>query len=60
MRMTLAASALVLVTALAGCTAGLIPAQSGNVPLIPAVCAEQAALATQGRTDGRDITITCP
>jgi len=24
------------------------------------VCAEQAAMAEQGRTDGRSITITCP
>ena len=58
--MRLALSALVLTSALAGCTGGLIPATSGNSSQIPAICAEQSEWARQGRTDGRDITITCP
>lgn len=60
MRMTLVLPALLLSSALAGCSAGLVPATSGNVPQIPAICAEQSDWARQGRTDGRDITITCP
>ena len=56
MRMTLAAPALTLLLALSGCAGS--GAEDLNEP--GRVCAEQSAWAQSGRTDGRDITITCP
>ncbi|MGA0540459.1 hypothetical protein [Neotabrizicola sp. VNH66] len=60
MRLTLTVPALLMALALSGCGADLLTAHPGNVPQIPAVCAEQSALATQGRSDGREIRIICP
>lgn len=56
MRMSLAAPALTLLLALAGCVSSGV--EDLNEPA--RVCAEQSAWAEAGRTDGRDITITCP
>jgi hypothetical protein len=52
MRLPLAAPLLIALPALSAC------GNSDN-DFAP-VCAEQAVMAEQGRTDGVDITITCP
>lgn len=58
MRMTLAVPALLLGLALAGC--GYNTGGPDNLNEFYPNCDEQSALANQGRTDGRQITITCP
>jgi hypothetical protein len=59
MRLTLAAPLLIALAALAACgTAGSGGPDNDN-QFLPN-CAEQSALATQGRTDGGEIRITCP
>lgn len=59
MRMTLAAAGLALATALSGCG---VYGNSGpdNLDQYYPNCQEQAAMAQNGRMDGREITITCP
>lgn len=58
MRLTLAAPALSLLLALAAC--GGVTGGTDNDEQFDPNCAEQSSLAEQGRTDGRDIRITCP
>ena len=56
MRFRLTLPALVLLSAFAACSSG--DATPENDPVT--VCQEQAAMALSGRSDGREITITCP
>jgi hypothetical protein len=53
--MTRAMTLATLLAALAGC----VPANPAGTNFAE-VCADQAAMATAGRTDGRPQTITCP
>lgn len=56
---TPATATLALAALLAGCGPAILPGETD--PREPAaVCAEQSALATQGRADGRAIVIDCP
>lgn len=59
MRMAFAAPALVLALSLSGCGGWSSGGPNNDNEFYPN-CAEQSGLATQGRTDGRAITITCP
>ena len=58
MRLTLA-PALLAFLALAACVSGGTGSPDNAADFYPN-CAEQSDLATLGRTDGKDITITCP
>ena len=57
MRLTLA-TALLAMLALSAC--GYSSGGPNNDPAFDGNCAEQSGLANMGRTDGRDIRITCP
>jgi hypothetical protein len=59
MRLILATPLLAAFLALSACGTGGSGGPDNNNDF-PPNCAEQSALATQGRTDGLDITITCP
>ena len=59
MRMTLAAPALLFALALSGCGGWSSGGPDNENEFYPN-CEEQSALATQGRSDGREIIITCP
>ena len=57
MRLTLA-TALMAMLALSAC--GASSGGPNNDPQFDGNCAEQSGLANLGRTDGREIRITCP
>ena len=57
MRLTLATPALIALPALAACSGGGGP---DNTNAFHPNCDEQSELAKLGRTDGTEITITCP
>lgn len=59
MRKALPATALLFSSLLAACSAGYGADVRGDDDHIP-VCQEQNELAKNGRTDGREISITCP
>ncbi len=59
MRLTLATPALITLLALAACGKTGSGGPDNNNDFDPN-CAEQSALAELGRTDGKDIRITCP
>ncbi|MBP9183374.1 MAG: hypothetical protein KBF78_09600 [Fuscovulum sp.] len=59
MRLTFAAPLLIALSALAACSTAGSGGPDNTNDFLPN-CAEQSALATQGRTDGQGITITCP
>ncbi len=59
MRMTLAAVGLALVTALSGC-GGYGNVGPDNLDQYYPNCEQQAAMARNGRMDGREIAIICP
>ena len=56
MRIRLTVPLLVLLSALSACSSGYATPENDPVT----VCQEQSAMAQAGRTDGREITITCP
>lgn len=58
MRLTLATPALIALLALSAC--GASSGGPDNDPAFAGNCAEQSDLANMGRTDGREIRITCP
>lgn len=60
MRLTLAAPLLLAALALTGCGGGLLTPNPGTNADFPPTCAQQSDWATQGRTDGGTIRITCP
>lgn len=59
MRLTLATPALIALLALAACSGGSVGDPNNDEQFDPN-CAEQSAMAELGRTDGKDIRITCP
>jgi hypothetical protein len=59
MRLTLATPALIALLALAACGTSSSGGPDNNGDFDPN-CAEQSSLAELGRTDGKDIRITCP
>lgn len=59
MRLTFAVPLLLASLALPACTGGAVGVNDPHTSF-EQTCAEQSALAAQGRMDGRDITITCP
>jgi hypothetical protein len=61
MRLTLAAPVLAALLALSACSGGSsLSGGPDNDDQFYPNCEEQAQLAMNGRTDGREITITCP
>jgi hypothetical protein len=58
MRLTLATPALIALLALAACSGGV--SDPNNDEQFDPNCAEQSAMAELGRTDGKEIRITCP
>ncbi len=60
MRLTFAAPLLLAALALSGCGGDLLTPNPGAIQDFPATCAQQSDWATQGRTDGGNIRITCP
>lgn len=59
MRLTLATPALIALLALAACGSAGSGGPDNAAEFYPN-CAEQSEMATHGRTDGREIRITCP
>lgn len=59
MRLTFAVPLLLASLAVSACGSSVVGVNDAHTSF-EQTCAEQSALATQGRMDGRDITITCP
>ena len=59
MRLSLATPALIALLALSACGTSGSGGPDNNGDFLPN-CQEQSDLATNGRTDGKEIRITCP